>query len=369
MSRLLQYLTGPLARKLAVGFGFLAAVILLLIWLAGGFHQKIDRTAPGGKDQIATGGSNADIADLHTAVVTIRQVPRVETASGSVRAVHEISTASKLLAKVMTVNVTAGQRVAKGDVLIQLDDEDLKSRVEQARAEASSLRATRDQAKIENDRIEKLHAQNVATSIEWERASSAYKAAESNYQSAEQRVREAETILGYATILAPIDGVVVEKKVEAGDTVTPGQVLLTLYDPTRMQLIAGVRESLARRLRVGQPLQIRLETMDHACEGSISEIVPTAESESRTIPVKVVGPCPPGVYPGMFGRLLIPLESEPVLVIPAGAVRRVGQLDLVRVVADGEVQRRAVKLGRALDGEIEILSGLREGERVVVENT
>lgn len=350
-------------RAIVVATSFLVVVVVLLIWLAGGFHRKIDSAA-----LPTTEGSSAgfeSVGSRETVPVRVRKLPRVETAVGTVRPVHETAVASKLLAKVVEVNIVAGQKVAKDEVLMKLDDADLVARVQQAKATAAGARSARDQAKIEYDRIEQLVRNNAASKIEWDRVQSALKSAEADLQRAEQAVTEAQTVLGYCTIRSPIDGVVVDKRVEVGDTASPGEVLLKLFDPTRMQLVASVRESLARRLEVGQTIGVRVETLDFTCDGKISEIVPEAEAASRTFSVKVTGPCPPGVYPGMFGRILIPLDVETVLVIPTTAVEQVGQLELVDVVEDGRVRRRAVKLGRTLDDDVEVLSGLREGERVV----
>lgn len=354
---------GKVVRAIVVATSFLVVVVVLLIWLAGGFHHKIDRAS-----LPTTEGSSAgfeSVGSRESVPVRVRKLPRIETAVGTVRPVHETAVASKLLAKVVEVNVTAGQRVANGEVLMKLDDADLVARLQQASATAAGARSARDQARIEHDRVEQLLQNNAASKIEWDRVQSALKSAEADLQRAEQAVREAETVLGYCTIRSPIDGVVVDKRVEVGDTASPGEVLLKLFDPTRMQLVASVRESLARRLEVGQTIGVRVDTLDHTCDGRISEIVPEAEAASRTFSVKVTGPCPPGVYSGMFGRILIPLDVETVLVIPTTAVEQVGQLELVDVVEDGRVRRRAVKLGRTLDDEVEVLSGLREGERVV----
>jgi multidrug efflux pump subunit AcrA (membrane-fusion protein) len=97
--------------------------------------------------------------------------------------------------------------------------------------------------------------------------------------------------------------------------------------------------------------------------------VPEAQSASRAFQVKVTGPCPTGIYTGMFGRILIPLEEEEILVIPKKAVRNVGQLELVEVQEGDRVRRRAVRTGRTLEGDVEVLSGLRAGEQVVVAET
>jgi hypothetical protein len=141
---------------------------------------------------------------------------------------------------------------------------------------------------------------------------------------------------------------------------------VTLFDPTHMQLVASVRESLTHRLKVGQNIGVQVEGLNKQCSGKVSEIVPEAQSASRSFQVKVTGPCPPGIYSGMFGRLLIPLQEEEVLVIPRQAVQEVGQLELVEVVVNGQMSRRTVRIGRTLREDVEVLSGLREGEQVVL---
>jgi multidrug efflux pump subunit AcrA (membrane-fusion protein) len=131
-----------------------------------------------------------------------------------------------------------------------------------------------------------------------------------------------------------------------------------------MQLVAAVRESLAQELEVGQKLVAQLDALDHACEATISEIVPVADAATRSFEVKVTGPCPPGIYSGMFGRLQLPLSPERVLVVPATSVKRVGQLTMVEVQKGDQRARRSVEMGRRFGDRWEVLAGLREGEKV-----
>jgi RND family efflux transporter MFP subunit len=194
----------------------------------------------------------------------------------------------------------------------------------------------------------------------------ALKSAEADLLRAKAAVAEVEATLNWATIRSPIEGTVIDKKVDVGDMVRPGQTLVTLYDPKHMQLVASVRESLTHRLQIGQDIDVRVEGLNKQCQGTVSEIVPEAESASRSFQVKVTGPCPAGIYSGMFGRILIPLDEESVLVIPRAAVRNVGQLSLVDVVESGRPVRRTIRLGQSFDNNVEVLSGLREGENVLV---
>jgi RND family efflux transporter MFP subunit len=342
-----------------VSVGFIAAVALLLFWLAGKFERKVvDRNDKASASPVAAG------AKVVPARV-IRQ-PRTESAVGTIRAVHETSVGSKLLARVSEVNLKAGQRVSRGDVLIRLDDTDLQSKLQQARAMLTSAEAVRQQAESDEKRLANLMKTNAVSRQEYENAATKLRSAAADLRRAQEAEKETQVALDWATLRAPMDGIVIDKKVDTGDMVTPGQILVSLFDPTRMQLVASVRESLAHRLQTGQTLGVRIEGLDKQCQGTISEIVPEAESSSRAFQVKVTGPCPGGIYSGMFGRLLIPLDEETVLVIPRRAVLHVGQLELVDVAEKGRSVRRSIRTGRAFGEDVEVLSGLREGEQVVL---
>ncbi len=331
----------------------------LLMLLAGVFSPKVpESTAP--SPRLIPAG--AEVVEVQL----IRQ-PRFETAVGTIEPIHQSSVAAKILAKVNEVNVSAGQLVEAGEVLVILNDDDLQSRLKQAEAQRDSAIARAQQAKSDFDRAQRLIANNAISRAEYDGLATLVRTSEAELQRSERAIEEARVFIDYAVIRAPYAGMVVEKQVQAGDTVSPGQTLLTLYDPNQMQLVADVRESLAMKLKIGQELPAKLETLDHACMATVREVVPQADAGSRSFQVKVSGPCPPGIYSGMFGRLMLPLGDEELLIVPQTAIRRVGQLTLVDVVTDDVLVRRHVQLGRSIDGgNVEVLSGLSAGERVVV---
>jgi RND family efflux transporter MFP subunit len=337
----------------AIGVGW------LLLALAGTFHHKTPSAVAEPPTRRLSGAQAVD-------VVSIRR-PRFETAIGTIEPVHEAAVASKLLARVVEVRVKAGQAVTRDEVLVRLDDAELVARQQQALAAERGAVARDAQATADLARSRELRKQKVVTQAELDQAEATQRSAAAELDRIRQTIREAEVLLEYATIRSPLTGTVIDKRVESGDTVSPGQILLTLYDPTHMQMVASVRESLAMRLKVGQELPARLESLGYECHATVSEIVPEAQAASRSFTVKVIGPCPPGVYSGMFGRLLLPLEDEDLTVIPARAVRRVGQLTMVDVVLpDDRLERRSIQIGREIDRQYEVLSGLTVGERVAV---
>jgi len=338
---------------------FAVGATMLLLWLAGKFEPKV--LAQG--DQVS---ASEDTPPSIVAPVRLVRLPIVETAVGTIRPVHETTIGSRLLARVVEVNLKAGQVVNAEDVLVRLDDVDLRARRRQAEAVLNAAQAARAQAEADANRSANLLKVKAVSRQEYERADTALKSAEAELRRAQEAINEIQATLEWAKIRSPIRGIVIDKNVSVGDTVTPGQLLATLFDPLRMQLVASVRESLANRLQVGQPIEVQFDSFNKQGLGTISEIVPEAESSSRAFQVKVTGACPDGVYSGMFGRILIPLDEQQVLVIPRQAVQSVGQLDLVNVATPGAVSRRAVRLGRTIGEDVEVLSGLREGEQVEV---
>ena len=342
-----------LSTVMAVG-----VIVVMLLWLAGTFNSKI---SPSEEEARTT-----ELGTRQVATVNSTTMPYSEWAVGSTQAVHETTLGSRLLAKVVAVNFHAGQLVQKDEKLIELDDADLRAQVDQASAVVAAASATLDQAKTEYDRTKQLVAQQAASAIEFTRVTNALRSAEADHQRAQKAREETENRLTYATVRAPMAGRIVDKRVNVGDTVSPGQLLVSMYDNTRMRLVAVVRESLAHRLSVGQMVGVRLETLHKQCQGEVEEIVPQATAASRSFEVKVAGPCPPGVYPGMFGRIEIPLDPQEAVYIPQGAVIEIGQLNLVDVVDGNTTSRRLIRLGRMMDDNVEVLSGLKPGEQVAL---
>lgn len=347
---------GPLVGRIASVCAFIAGVTVLMLWLGGRFSPKVPA-------ETANGPAAAPFAGP---VVPVRAMsfPAIEPATGTIRAVHESSVGSKLLARVVEVDLKAGQQVRSGDVLVRLDDAELRARFEQAQATVVSAEAHYAQAIVDEKRYAGLLKTNAVSRQDYEKMATALRATEAELRRAKELVNEVRATLEWATVRSPMDGTVIDKKVAVGDLVMPGQVLLTLFDPRHMQLVASVREGLAARLRVGQSIAVEIEGLRKNCTGAISEIVPEAQTASRAFQVKVTGPCPAGIYTGMYGRILIPLDEERVLVVPRRAVRHIGQLELVEVVEQGRTVRRAVRSGRKFGDDVEVLSGLREGELV-----
>jgi RND family efflux transporter MFP subunit len=350
----------PLARRLVEGGVGALVVLAAVAWLSGSCGERV---APGELDVAA----ERVPAEAHTATVEAVDGPVTEQVSGTVASARQTTVSSKILARIASVAVGAGSVVSEGDLLIRLDARDLDAREREAAEGLRGARARLELARTELARIEKLVASDVASRQQLDRARSAFEVARADVQAAEQRSEEAGVARSYAEIRAPVTGRVVDRLAEPGDTAAPGVPLLRLYDPSALRLEAPVRETLAVRLDPGQPLSVHVEALDATFDGTIEEIVPFAEPGARTLLVKVRLPPHPDLVAGMFGRLEVPAGETRRLLVPRRAVSRTGQLEFATVVGpDGTLERRLVTTGPERDEAVEVLSGLRAGERVLL---
>jgi RND family efflux transporter MFP subunit len=273
----------------------------------------------------------------------------VGTVHSRLRAVIE----AKVSGRIQQMPVVEGQRVQKGDLLVELDAKEIEARWEQASALA-------EQAGREHKRYQGLFAQQAATQQELD-------AVASRQRGAQASVDEAKTLRDYTVIRAPFHGVVMRKTVDLGDTASPGKALLELEDLEQLRLEVDVPEALSQRIKPGDIVQTRFAFQPDAVPGKVAEIAPSADAKSRTTRVKLDLPTAAGLAPGQFGRALISAGQYQVLSIPASAWVRRGQMEMVFVDEGNTAHLRLVKTGKVTGGEVEILSGLRSGERIVVE--
>lgn len=357
MKRVGQWVIGASTALVAA-----VVVIVAMAWLSGVFRSG----------KIPPGTVEAPVTKPVGQTIAVKLAERARTADlvGSVQAENRTAIAARLVANIVQMKASAGDRVKAGDVLVVLDDRDLKTRVAQAKEMLKSAEAKRDLAKIEMDRQEKMVAQNVATQYELEKWRAEFITSTADVARGQQAIQEAEVALSDTLLKSPIDGIVIDRQAEPGDQAAPGRTLLTVYDPSRLRLEASVREAYIGTISplLNKPIAVFIDSISAERQGVVQEIVPAADPASRSFLVKVHLTDPKGLYPGMFGRLRLPVGQEQRIEIPLAAVEQVGQLNLVQVQTPEGVQRRSVRLGESDGQRVEVLAGLAEGEMVVMKN-
>jgi RND family efflux transporter MFP subunit len=281
----------------------------------------------------------------------LRPVSATEEVVGTVRAKLRANLEAKVAGRITQMPVVAGQAVKRGDLIAQLEVQEIQARLDQARAAA-------EQAERDLQRYATLLQQKAVTQAE-------YDGMEARARIARATVAEATTMLEYARITAPFDGVVSRKFADVGDLASPGRPLVELEDPASLRIEADVAEALIDRVQPGARMQVQATGRDTPLEGVVSEIAPAADPNSRTFRVKLDLPPNAGLRLGQFARVLIPLGETPALCVPAEAVVRRGQMHLVFVVEEGRARLRLVKVGKPLGAEVELLSGVQPGDLVV----
>lgn len=322
------------------------AVAGLLVWagLGTGCRPR-PAAAPGAPPELPP-------ADVQVVPVAERPVPAAEEVVGTVRARLRASLEAKVPGRIVEMPVVAGQRVRRGDLIAQLEVQEIQARLDQARAAA-------EQAERDLQRYAALLQQKAVTQAEFD-------GVEARARIARAGVAEAQSLLEYARVVAPFDGVVSRKWADVGDLASPGRPLVELEDPADLRVEVDVSEGLIGRVQPGERMRVHVSGRDDTPrEATVSEIAPAADPNSRTFRVKLDLPPGSGLRLGQFVRVLIPLGETPGLLVPSGAVVRRGQLHLVFVVEAGHARMRLVKVGRPLGAEVELLSGVQPGDAVV----
>jgi RND family efflux transporter MFP subunit len=347
-----------LATLLRVGLS-VAVIVILMLYILGSFrHDVIQGASRPAPDETPAG--------LTTETVSLLTIPANTEAVGTVQAEQLAAVTSRVVANILEMRVSAGQQITNGEILVVLDDRDLRHRVEQAQEAVLGAEATLTQAQSDYKRDKPLFDQQVITPYDFEHTQTNLKTAEANLHRLQQAERETEVSLSYAVIRSPFTGVVVDKLADLGDLAAPGKPLLTMYEQNRLWLEANVPEELINRIHIDEALTFRIDAVDREMRGPVVQMIPSSDPSTRTVVARVRLSATKNVVPGMFGRLMIPVAPEEALTVPALAVIRAGQLTMVDVVAEGRVERRTVQLGRAVGSRFEVLSGLTTGETVVV---
>ncbi len=152
-----------------------------------------------------------------------------------------------------------------------------------------------------------------------------------------------------------------------GDLAAPGKPLVNLEDPSALQLWADVPDALGGNVKSGDRLAVRIGTATNEVEGTVAEVSPAADPDSRTFLMKLDLPSAPGLRSGQFGRVAVPVGEANAIRVPLTSVIQRGQMELVFVVANGRAELRLVKTGDRVGDEVEVVSGLNSGEQVVTE--
>ncbi|MGL5272620.1 MAG: efflux RND transporter periplasmic adaptor subunit [Phocaeicola sp.] len=284
------------------------------------------------------------------AAVTSRSIPQIEEYTATVQADVKNNIAPTSPGRIDKIFVEIGDRVSKGQKLVQMDAANLEQ-----------LKLQLDNQAIEFKRIDELYKVGGASKSEWDAAK----------MNLDVRTNSYKNLLENTQLISPISGIVTARNFDNGDLYSSSATpVLVVEQITPVKLMINVSEPYFPKIKAGMEVEIKLDVYaDEVFTGKVQLVYPTIDASTHTFPVEIIIPNNnQRVRPGMFGRVTVSYgEADHVVVPDMAIVKRAGSGDrFVYVYKDGKVSYNQVELGRRLGTEYELLSGVENNSQVVI---
>ncbi|MGE5318653.1 MAG: efflux RND transporter periplasmic adaptor subunit [Hyphomicrobiaceae bacterium] len=338
--------------------------VALLALATGLINGCGEHDSPEGQAAAVARTVAAEVQTVEPAPLTMR----VE-APGSVISEDQVQVASRLMGYIREIKVEEGQSVKAGQLLFVVDPADIQGQVSQARAGLAQAEAALADARLDYERFGALYKEEAIPKLQWDKVRLQYQVAEQQVAAARAGLALASGQMRYASVVAPISGVVTQKMANAGDLAAPGRPVLVIEGLKKLQVRTQVGSDLYARIKTGEKVTVVHDgdATQAPIEGTIAQIVPAADPASHTHLVKIDLPTGSGLSSGSFVRVGFAVGSREGILVPAAAVaERAGITGVFVVDPQGIARYRMVRTGTTEQGMVEILSGLNAGDKVVV---
>jgi len=336
------------------------------------------------------------VEGIRTEKIQMQTVPHEIAVPGSVIATATAQVAARTMGTVLQVAVREGDAVKRGQLLAQLDERELAARrnsaqageqasnagVEQAARAVAAAEAQADVAKKTFDRYLYLKEQKSVSPQEFDEVAAKYQAAQARLEQAKAGLQQAQagvlqakseleaasSVAGYARIVSPFDGRVLRRQAEPGSLVSPGMPLFVVEETGRYQLEVTLPADALVAVHKGTVARVELdEQSQRTIPGKVAEIEGGADPAAHTAKARIDLAIDRAVESGMFGRAFFVNGEKRALIVPTDALVERGQLcGIYLVSSDGLAHLRLVTLGKSRGTEVEVLSGLNDGETLVL---
>jgi RND family efflux transporter MFP subunit len=333
-------------------------------------------------------GTSAEAYSVAAIKVVREDLSRDQVFDAEFRPYEEIELHAKVPGFVETLTVDVGDRVTNGQLLATVEIPELNDDLDRSQAlerrsveEAKKTEAEHEEAHLAYGRlaaVEKAKPNLVAHAdidLAWAKdraAEAALATAKQQIQVAGADVKKLETMLKYCRITAPFDGVITKRFTDPGALIQNGgsasTALVRLSQNNRLRLVFPVSVSFVSLIKIGDPVEIRIESLRKTLAGTVSRSTRKIETATRTMDVEVDVPNPELVLiPGMYASVSLKLERrDKALVVPVEAVSRQKTSTVYLINQESKIEERAIKLGLETPGKIEVLEGLTENDLVMV---
>lgn len=303
-----------------------------------------------------------------TATVQLRQFADIYTVDATVEAIYQSTISSQTSGRIREINYDVGEFVERDSLLIRLYAAEQQANLDSAQANIKEAQASYNEAWQEYKRISEIYNKKLVAKSQLDKAQAQLSAAKARLDAAKAGSVQAEELINYTEIRAPFSGIVMERFVEIGETVTMGQALIKGLSLDKMRVVTQVPQTLIKLVRKYQNALIIIDE-DRALPSEKITFFPYAESNSNSFKIRLNLPENiPDVYPGMFVKVAFEIGSTERLVIPQQAVVKRSEIIAVYVIKENKVHFRYIRTGKSLPNqEIEVLAGLEAGEIIALD--
>ena len=336
------------------------------------------------------------VQGLHIQTISLQAVPDELEAPGNVVAVSTAQVAARTMGTVLQVAVREGDTVKRGQLLAQLDERELSARrsaaqagsrrasagVAQARQAMAAAQAQADVMQKTCERYSLLKQQNSVSPQEFDEIAAKEQASQANLQQSQEGLHEAEAgakqaesealaaqdVASYARITAPFDGRVVRRMVDSGTLISSGITLFIVEDTSHYQLEVTLPAEALITVKKNSIVRVQLDAWpEKSLAGKVAEIEAGADPASHTVNARVDLPKDAALRSGLFGRAFFRRGERPSFLVPSDTLVNRGQLNGIYIVDDGGlIHWRVLTLGKTNGSRVEVLSGLSDGDMVVL---
>ncbi len=303
---------------------------------------------------------------VKTVAAAEQDLPSAESYVGNIRSRQAVVVSTKMMGRVVRFFVDEGQAVTKGQPLVEVDAAEAQSAYAQSKAGVDAADVAVRNMERDHERFQRLYEEKAVTKHQLEQVEMGLAAAKAQRAQAEANLKMSGTLLSYGRILAPGAGIVTKRWMDAGNMAFPGAPILTVENPSDLEISVAVPEEKARLLATGQKAQVTVDSMDKTLELAVTAVVAAADPMTRTSTVKLAIPDGSGLAPGQFAQVRFAALALKALAVPEAAVYSEGQMDGVFVAEQGIARLRWVQLGVRGGDAVQVLSGLKAGENVIV---
>ena len=393
-----EYYDLPTKKALLISLALSIVAISFLASCKSDYPASAKQSSPGGKTA----------RQVKTTAVVESPFGETVTANGTLAAFDQTTVSVKVPGRVKTIAVDLGSVVSKGQVIAQLDSEDYRLRVQQSEASLAQARArlglapdgtddnvdpektatvrqaraVLDEARVARDRAAKLVEQGVIAKAEFDTATATFKVAEGRYQDAYEEIRNRQGVLAQrrsevalarqqlkdTAVVAPLDGIVQEKRTSSGEYLAAGTAVVNIVRMDPLRLRAEIPERESHTVKPGQNVRVTVDGDSNVYVGQIMRLSPVIAEQTRILVVEADVRNNGKLRPGSFAHAeIVTNDSKMAVTVPNNAIVTFAGIEKVLVVQNGKALEKAITTGRRNGEFTEIVSGVNVGEKVIID--